>query len=143
MKTYTEKELTLLDKISDTIAKMDDAVQNIDDSDSKVGAFFAQQKALHEVRGYTREVKALNRTLSEEAEINAELIGDDEDSEDDAIYAIDKTLDKLENTLRKLDETDSRIKGWFEQKKAIHEIKKILHNVGKFAAYEEDELERI
>lgn len=70
-----------------------------------------------------------------------------EKKEEKIVEKIIAAVDKLDNELDEIDALSEdtkkhKMKKWFAEKKALHEIKKILHEEGRYAKYDEKELQK-
>lgn len=74
---------------------------------------------------------------------------EDRKKETEVLESIAQTIMTLDNALDeiKLSNNESprtrEMKKWYEEKKAIQELKLLLHDIGKYPAYDNDELKNI
>ncbi|NLW79239.1 MAG: hypothetical protein GXY32_07505 [Ruminococcaceae bacterium] len=141
MKDYAKKEDKILDKIADTMVKLDTTLDSLDVDDNRVQHYYEQQKAIMEIRKITRLANRLTDVEMEDAALHDNVISSDRDSEAVLLSQIDNSFYRLDEDLGKLDESDSRVKSYIEQRKALHEVKRILYNAGKYDAYEAEEFD--
>lgn len=131
MTNYEKREEKALDTIAKKITKLEEHIATMEETDSKVKHYFAQEEAIHDIRSITRHIAKIAK-LEDKADAKeikeAEKLTEEEIK---AITDIDKEFDKLETTLEKLDDSENKVKSYLEQKKAIHEIKKLLKEAGK------------
>lgn len=131
MTNYEKREEKALDTIAKKITKLEEHIATMEETDSKVKHYFAQEEAIHDIRSITRHIAKIGK-LEDKADAKeikeAEKLTEEEIK---TITDIDKEFDKLETTLEKLDDSENKVKSYLEQKKAIHEIKKLLKEAGK------------
>lgn len=131
MTNYEKREEKALDTIAKKITKLEEHIATMEETDSKVKHYFAQEEAIHDIRSITRHIAKIGK-LEDKADAKeikeAEKLTEEEIK---TITDIDKEFDKLEATLEKLDDSENKVKSYLEQKKAIHEIKKLLKEAGK------------
>lgn len=116
---YSEKEAKLLNKINTRIDELENNLDKMDNTDSKIKHFFEQEKALHDIKSI---IRSENKIYKDEAED----VADSMKKETNIAAVISNKIDDLENRLNKLNDDDTKIKSYIEQKKAIADIKKII-----------------
>lgn len=119
---YGEKELRTLKKIDKRINVLEETLDKMDDTNSKVKHCLEQEKALHEIRRITREENHIDK-LSEKSEkstVNGAI---------DIINEISNRIDKLDKDLDSLNDDDSKVKKYIAQKETIHDIKKLVKSI--------------
>lgn len=126
MTDFENKEIRALEVIAKKIIALDKHLTEIEETDSKVKHFIAQEEAIHDIRSITRHIAKMGKIADKELKDGAQKIAEVTAGEADTIKQIDQEFDKLETTLGKLSDDDNKVKSFLEQKKAIYEIKKIL-----------------
>lgn len=126
MPEHAKKEADICCRIDELMIKLDENLEKMESSDSKLQHFLEQEKALGEIKTLLHKEVRQERMDNAEASGVAYAIEDWADDQYILLREIGRQIDKLEEILDHLDDSDSKIKGFFEQQKAIHYIKSIL-----------------
>lgn len=143
MSTMDEKEREIVDRLGETLMKLDDSLGKMESTDSRVKGWYEQEKAIHQLKKTIRESERYDTIAGGWDETYRHELALDDKHLGKALVKINRRLAMLDETLEKLEDSDiGRLKGWYEQRVAIHDVKKILHQIEKFDAYDRDEMSR-
>ena len=137
------REWKTLDKIADTVDKLDEHMADLDTEEGRAGQFANDQRAVHDMRKIIRESNKLDKL--EDKREKRELDAAEEDQYQEAYYLrkIDRSFDDLDAAMDKLGSTGSRLRAFIEQRKAIHHVKQLLNAAGKYDDYQADEMNHL
>lgn len=131
MTNYVKKEERILNKIMNTMDKLDGTLEKMDKTDSKVKEYFEQKRAIHEIRVIISKAKKVARVENRAIEIAEDDVIYETEEEFEIAKEIDNEFDKLEKNLNSYEETDNKVKSYLKQKEALHEARKILKKAEK------------
>lgn len=139
MANFEEREQKLLAKISDCLEKLDETLDKMEATDSKVKDFFEQEKALHEIRVLTRKEHRIEKDEEKAKDKKQPTMNEWIKKEQETVDEINQRLDALDADLAKIKEDEkheTKVKSYLEQKEAIKDIKDMLQKAesGKCAA---------